>query len=123
MDDIYINNIYYNYYYVAIAICIYTNCKMLFVIVIIDVAGGDNGSVPYFDLTTYPGVKELPTDSLESTSDPINIPLGLLFGLDVHHTVYVRYNLITLNLYICIQLMLYTYILGALSKDLPRYVH
>ena len=35
--------------------------------------------VPYFDLEGFPGVEELKREK-DATSEPISIPLGLLFG-------------------------------------------
>ena len=35
--------------------------------------------VPYFDLEGFPGVEELRREK-DANSEPINIPLGLLFG-------------------------------------------
>ena len=45
--------------------------------------------IPMFDLTTLPSVKELSKDSVDPSSDPINIPDGLIIGDEVVTTAYV----------------------------------
>ena len=44
--------------------------------------------VPYFDLEGFPGVAELRRVK-DANSEPINIPLGLLFGDRIVTTAYV----------------------------------
>ena len=44
--------------------------------------------VPYFGLENFPGVAELRREK-DANSDPINIPLGLLFGDRIVTTAYV----------------------------------
>ena len=44
--------------------------------------------VPYFDLENFPGVAELRREK-DANSDPIIIPLGLLFGDRIVTTAYV----------------------------------
>ena len=44
--------------------------------------------VPYFDLEGFPGVAELRRVK-DANSEPINIPLGLLFGDRIVATAYV----------------------------------
>ena len=45
--------------------------------------------IPYFDLESFPGVVDLRRVK-DANSEPINIPLGLLFGDRVVTTAYVR---------------------------------
>ena len=44
--------------------------------------------VPYFDLEGFPGVEELRREK-DANSEPISIPLGLLFGDRIVTTAYV----------------------------------
>ena len=44
--------------------------------------------VPYFDLESFPGVAELRREK-DANSEPISIPLGLLFGDRIVTTAYV----------------------------------
>lgn len=46
-------------------------------------------AVPYYDLTTFPGVKELNREK-DANSEPINIPNGMLFGDRLVTQAYVR---------------------------------
>ena len=55
-----------------------------------DIDLGDDSGLPLVDLQTFPGVKELNNDVIDSFSDPIHIPSGLFFGDNFHSTVYVR---------------------------------
>ena len=45
--------------------------------------------VPYFDLESFPGVAELRREK-DANSEPIIIPLGLLFGDRIVTTAYVN---------------------------------
>ena len=45
--------------------------------------------LPFFNLTNLPSVKELSKDTIDSSSDPINIPDGLIFGDRVVTSAYV----------------------------------
>ena len=51
--------------------------------------------VPYFDLESFPGVEELRREK-DTNSEPINIPLGLLFGDRIVTTAYVSSWITTL---------------------------
>jgi len=44
--------------------------------------------VPYFDLESFPGVKELKREK-DANSEPITIPFGILFGDRIVKTAYV----------------------------------
>lgn len=55
-----------------------------------DIDLGDDSGLPLVDLQTFPGVKELNSDIIDSFSDPIRIPNGLFFGDNFHSTIYVR---------------------------------
>ena len=46
--------------------------------------------LPFLDLTTFPGVLELDNTEADSTSDPIVIPDGLVFGNKIVTLAYVR---------------------------------
>ena len=50
---------------------------------------GSEVVLPFFDLTVFPGVMELDTTQVDVTSDPINIPDGLIFGDRIVTSVYV----------------------------------
>ena len=45
-------------------------------------------SLPFFDITNFPGVSEL-EKVIDSTSEAIKIPNGLIFGNEVVSSVYV----------------------------------
>lgn len=50
--------------------------------------------LPFLDLMTFPGVKELAKTEADSVSDPIVIPDGLVFGNQIATMAFVSYNYI-----------------------------
>ena len=49
----------------------------------------EDDAISFVDLTDFPGVQELDNSIPDSTSGPINIPLGLLFGDQIVTSAYV----------------------------------
>lgn len=49
----------------------------------------DVDSLPFVNLTAFPGVKELDKAVPDATSEPIYIPDGLIFGDDIVTSTYV----------------------------------
>ena len=52
----------------------------------------DIDSLPFVNLTGFPGVKELDNTEPDATSDPINIPDGFVFGDEIVTSAYVSFN-------------------------------
>ena len=55
--------------------------------------------VPYFDLEDFPGVEELRREK-DANSEPINIPLGLLFGDRIVAIAFVS-TLVHCSIFVC----------------------
>ena len=77
--------------------------------------------VSYFDLEGFPGVAELRRVK-DANSEPISIPLGLLFGDQILTTAYVRYTMSLLLLRIIKlpllhQIQMTTFEVGRFSVD------
>ena len=55
--------------------------------------------VPYFDMEDFPGVEELRREK-DANSEPINIPLGLLFGDRIVAIAFVS-TLVHCSIFVC----------------------
>ena len=59
--------------------------------------------VPYFDLEDFPGVEELRREK-DANSEPISIPLGLLFGDRIVTTAYVS-TIVHCSIFVCLKIL------------------
>ena len=59
--------------------------------------------VPYFDLEGFPGVEELRREK-DANSEPISIPLGLLFGDRIVTTAYVS-TIVHCSIFVCLKIL------------------
>ena len=50
-----------------------------------------NDSVPFIDVRIFPGYLELKKTEVDSVSDPVYIPGGLLFGDEIVSVLYVSF--------------------------------
>ena len=80
------------------------------------IAADTNGLTPdsrlqklrIFNLTTFPGVKNLDNSIPDATSEPIFIPNGVIFGSEIATSVYVSQPHAVRLIYIIIPIIIYT---------------